>query len=37
MPLPLNTIQIAYTELCRQVDVTLRVQIGDAARMGEAK
>jgi hypothetical protein len=37
VPLPLNTIRIAYTELCRHVDITLRVQIGDAARMGEAK
>jgi hypothetical protein len=35
VPLPLNTIHIAYAELCRHVDVTLQVQIGDAARLGE--
>jgi hypothetical protein len=37
VPLPLNTIRIAYTELCRHVDITLRVQIGDAVMMREAK
>jgi hypothetical protein len=35
--LPLNAIRIAYAELCRHVDVTLRVQIGDVAKLGETK
>lgn len=37
VPLPLNTIRIAYAELCRHVDITLRVQIGDIARLEETK
>jgi hypothetical protein len=33
-PLPLLTIRAAYAELGRSVDVALRTQMGDAARLG---
>jgi hypothetical protein len=33
-PLPLLTIRAAYTELGRSVDVALRTQMGDVARLG---
>jgi hypothetical protein len=34
LPLPLLTIRAAYAELGRSVDVALRTQMGDAARLG---
>ena len=37
VPLPLNTIRIAYTELSRHVDVALRIQMGDLAHLQETK
>jgi hypothetical protein len=37
IPLPLNTIRIAYTELCRSITIALRTQIGDVVRLDTSK
>ncbi|KAF5370510.1 hypothetical protein D9615_010348 [Tricholomella constricta] len=37
MAIPLHNISVAYEELTRSVDLALRTQIGDAARLGEQK
>lgn len=37
VPLPLHTIHIAYVELGNSVRVSLRTQIGDAARLNVSK
>ncbi|KAG6912821.1 hypothetical protein DXG01_011761 [Tephrocybe rancida] len=37
MAIPLSNLSIAFQELGRDVDVALRTQIGDAARLGEQK
>lgn len=36
-PLPLQTVRLAFVELCRSVDIALRTQIGDAARLEVSK
>jgi hypothetical protein len=35
IPIPLSTIRLAFREQGRRVDVALRTQVGDAARLGE--
>jgi hypothetical protein len=37
IPLPLNTIRIAYSELCHSVTIALRTQVGDIARLETSK
>ncbi|KAF5381556.1 hypothetical protein D9615_005527 [Tricholomella constricta] len=37
MAIPLHNISVTYEELTRSVDLALRTQIGDAARLGEQK
>lgn len=34
VPIPLDTIRAGYAELCQAVNVALRTQQGDAARLG---
>lgn len=35
IPVPLDTIHAAYTYLGREVQIDLRIQVGDRARLGE--
>ena len=37
VPIPLDTIRAAYSELGRLVHVDLRTQLGDSARLGERR
>lgn len=37
VPLPLSTIHVAFEEWGRSVNVALRTQMGDAARLGVQK
>lgn len=37
MAIPLHNIDVAYQQLGRQVEISLRTQIGDGARLGEQK
>jgi hypothetical protein len=36
-PVPIQTIRAAYTEIGRRVNIALRTQVGDAARLREQR
>jgi hypothetical protein len=37
IPLPLATIRLAFTELGQHINTVLRIQVGDIARLEDAK